>query len=113
MSKHLSRAYGVRLNRLLSYSDGFNQPACLSAGAQRFKIRMCELAIEKAKTRVNGNVASLQTIQASKESFSGIATTLWGLGFQLENPEGISEKHVRAIIRHEWAYGISAGHSAC
>lgn len=109
MSKHLSREYGVGLNRLLSYSDSFNQPACLSAGAQRFKTRMCELAIEKAKTRVNGNVASFKTIASSKESFGGIASTLWGLGFQLENPEGITEKHVRAVVRHEWAYGISAG----
>ena len=44
MSKHLSREYGVGLNRLLSYSDSFNQAAFLSAGAQRFKIKMCELA---------------------------------------------------------------------
>lgn len=109
MSKHLSREYGTGLSRLLSYSDSFNKPACQSAGAQRFKTRMCGLAIEKAKTRVNGNVASFKTIEASKESFGGIASTLWGLGFQLENPEGITEKHVRAIIRHEWAYGISAG----
>lgn len=109
MSKHLSREYGVGLNRLLSYTDSFNQAACLCAGAQRFKIKMYELAIEKAKTRMNGKVASFKTIASSKESFGGIASTLWGLGFQLENPEGITEKHVRAVIRHEWSYGISAG----
>jgi integrase len=109
MSKHLSREYGVGLSRLLNYSDNFNQLACTSAGAQRFKIRMCTLAIEQAKTRVNGNIASFKTIEASKGSFGGLASTLWGLGFQLENPEGITEKHVRAVIRHEWAYGISPG----
>lgn len=109
MSNHLSRLYGLKLERLPSYENKFNEAASQCEGAKHFRIRMCNLAIQQAGKRVNGDTASLKTIEASKDALGGMATTLWGLGFQLATPEGISEKHVRAIVRHKWAFGISVG----
>lgn len=109
MSNHLSREHGLRLGRLPSYENKFNEDASKCEGAKRFRISMCDLAIQLAGKRVNGNIASYKTIEASKDALGGMATTLWGLGFQLATPEGISEKHVRAIICHKWAFGISVG----
>lgn len=109
MSNFLSRTQGIALGRLPGYIDTFNESDSKSQGAIRFRIAMCELAITHANKRVNGHVASYKTITASKDALGGMATTLWGLGFQLSTPDGISEKHLRAIIRHKWAYGISVG----
>ena len=109
MSNSLSRAQGLVQGRLPDYIDTYNEVVSKSEGAQRFRISMCNLAIQKAEKRVNGEIASFKTIDASKDALGGIAITLWGLGYQLTTPEGFSEKHARAIIRHKWAYGISAG----
>ncbi len=109
MSNFLSRAQGVEMGRLPDYMNTFNETASTSAGAIRFRIAMCNLALKHANKRVNGKEASFKTISASKEAFGSLASTLWGLGFQLHSPEGISEKHLCAIIRHKWAYGISVG----
>jgi integrase len=109
MSNSLSRLYGVQLGRLPDYEDMFDELASQSVGAKRFRMAMSELALKYAGKRVNGNVASFKTIQASKDSLCGLATTMWGLGYQLSMPEGFSEKHVRAIVRHKWASGISEG----
>ena len=109
MSNSLSRAQGLVQGRLPDYIDTYNEVVSKSEGAQRFRISMCNLAIQKAEKRVNGEIASFKTIEASKDALGGIAITLWGLGYQLTTPEGFSEKHARAIIRHKWAYGISPG----
>lgn len=109
MSNLLSRAYGVQLGRLPDYKDMFDELDSQSAGAKRFRIAMSELALKHATKRVNGNVASFKTIQASKDALGGMATTMWGLGYQLSAPEGITEKHIRALIRYKWACGISEG----
>ena len=109
MSNSLSRLYGVQLGRLPHYQDIFDELASQSVGAKRFRLSMAELALKHAGKRVNGNVASFKTIQASKDALEGMATTAWGLGYQLLSPEGFSEKHVRAIVRHKWASGISEG----
>lgn len=109
MSNSLSRAQGLEQGRLPNYVDTYNEVASKSEGAKRFRISMCNFAIQKAEKRVNGEIASFKTTDASKDALGGMALTLWGLGFQLTTPEGFSEKHARAIIRHKWAYGISAG----
>ena len=109
MSNSLSRAQGLEMGRLPNYIDSFNEAASRAEGAKKFKITMCNFAIQHAQKRVNGEVASFKTIEASKDALGSIATTLWGLGFQLTTPDGFSEKHARAIIRHKWAYGISPG----
>lgn len=109
MSNSLSRLRGVQLGRLPDYQDMFDELASQSVGAKRFKLAMAELALKHAGKRVNGNVASFKTIQASKDALGGMATTMWGLGYQLSAPEGITEKHIRALIRYKWACGISEG----
>jgi integrase len=109
MSNLLSRAQGLALGRLPDYVDTYNEAVSKSEGAARFRISMCNLAIQKAEKRVNGEIASFKTIDASKDALGGMATTLWGLGYQLTTPEGFGEKHARALIRHKWAYGISPG----
>lgn len=109
MSNSLSRAQGLALGRLPDYVDTYNEAVSKSEGAARFRISMCNLAIQKAEKRVNGEIASFKTIDASKDALGGMATTLWGLGYQLTTPEGFGEKHARALIRHKWAYGISPG----
>ena len=109
MTNSLSRAYGIQLGRLLEYKGSFNQALSQSAGANRFRLTMIDLAIKNAGKRVNGNVASYKTVQASKDAMGGMATTLWGLGFQIESPEGFTEKHVRVIVRYKWAMGLSVG----
>lgn len=97
MSNSLSRLYGVQLERLPDYQDMFDELA------------MSALALKHAGMRVNGNIASFKTIQASKDALEGMATTVWGLGYQLLMPEGFSEKHIRALVRFKWASGISEG----
>jgi integrase len=109
MSNSLSRAQGLEQGRLPNYVDTYNEAASKSEGAKRFRISMCNFAIQHAGKRVDGDIASFKTIGASKDALGGMATTLWGLGYQLTNPEGFSEKHARALIRHKWAYGISPG----
>ncbi len=109
MSNLLSRAYGVQQGRLPDYQIVFDEVASQSAGAKRFRITMSDFALRNAGKRVNGNVASFKTIEASKDALGGMATTLWGLGYQLSAPEGITEKHIRALIRYKWACGISEG----
>lgn len=109
MSNSLSRAQGLEQGRLPNYVDTHNEAASKSEGAKRFRISMCNFAIQHAGKRVNGDIASFKTIDASKDALGGMATTLWGLGYQLTTPEGFSEKHARALIRHKWAYGISPG----
>lgn len=109
MGKHLSRAYGMQLGRLPNYVDEFNTVSSQSPGAIRFRGRMQALALEHAQKRVNGKVSSYKTIEASKHALGSLAITIWGLNFQLQEPGGISEKHIRSVLHHEWAYGISAG----
>ena len=109
MSNLLSRAQGLDQGRLPNYIDTYNEAASKSEGAKRFRIIMCNFAIQHAEKRVNGNIAGFKTIEASKDALGGMAITLWGLGYQLTTPEGFGEKHARALIRHKWAYGISPG----
>ena len=109
MSNLLSRARGLEQGRLPDYIDTYNETASKSEGAKRFRIIMRNFAIQHAEKRVNGNIAGVKTIDASKDALGGMATTLWGLGYQLTTPEGFGEKHARALIRHKWAYGISPG----
>jgi integrase len=109
MSNLLSRAQGLKQGRLPNYVDTYNEAASKSEGAKRFRIIMCNFAIQHAEKRVNGDIAGFKTIEASKDALGGMATTLWGLGYQLTTPEGFAEKHARALIRHKWAYGISPG----
>jgi site-specific recombinase XerC len=55
---------------------------------------------EHADTRVNGRVASHRTATAAGEALRNSFKTLEQLGFRLEDPKNLAEKHVTALCRH-------------
>lgn len=59
------------------------------------------LLAKNAGTRVNGKVASDRTTTAYGEALRSIFKTLLKLGFKLEKPENLSEKHIEALCK-EW-----------
>lgn len=58
---------------------------------------------EHAATRVNGKVASERTHTAAKESLRASFRQLGELGFRLEDPRNLAEKHIAALCRHWYA----------
>jgi len=54
-----------------------------------------------AHTRVNGKVASERTAQAAGEALRAIFRLLVKLGYRLEDPKNISEKHIKVLCT-EW-----------
>lgn len=54
-----------------------------------------------AHTRVNGKVASERTTQAAGEALRAIFRLLVKLGYRLEDPRNISEKHIKVLCA-EW-----------
>ncbi|MFC3461456.1 tyrosine-type recombinase/integrase [Massilia haematophila] len=54
-----------------------------------------------AHTRVNGKVASERTVQAAGEALRAIFRLLVKLGYRLEDPKNINEKHIKALCG-EW-----------
>lgn len=55
---------------------------------------------EHAATRVNGKVASERTHTAAKESLRASFRQLGELGYRLEDPRNLAEKHIKALCRH-------------
>ncbi|MBB5547452.1 site-specific integrase [Paraburkholderia fungorum] len=53
-----------------------------------------------AGIRVNGNVASHRTRELSASVLFAVFGTLAGLGFKLQNPRNLGERHVEALVRH-------------
>ncbi len=54
-----------------------------------------------AGVRVNGNVASFRTRQlVATELFSVFNTLRESLGFKLQSPQNLSEKHIQALVNH-------------
>jgi integrase len=54
-----------------------------------------------AHTRVNGKVASERTVQAAGEALRAIFRLLVKLGYRLEDPRNLGEKHIKALCV-EW-----------
>jgi site-specific recombinase XerC len=54
-----------------------------------------------AGTRVNGKVASDRTTRSYGEGLRSMFKTIQALGFKLEKPENLSEKHIEALCK-EW-----------
>ena len=67
-----------------------------------FKI-LLEIIKENAGTRVNGKIASERTFTARKESLVASFRCLQRLGFKLQDPRNLSEKHVKALMHH-WIF---------
>lgn len=53
-----------------------------------------------AGVRVNGNVASHRTRQLTATVLFAAFGTLGGLGFKLQNPRNLGERHIEALVRH-------------
>lgn len=59
------------------------------------------LLAEHAGTRVNGKVASDRTTSAYGEALRTIFKKLHSMGYKLERPQNLSEKHIQALCQ-EW-----------
>jgi site-specific recombinase XerC len=59
------------------------------------------LLAEHAGTRVNGKVASDRTTSAYGEALRTIFKKLQSMGYKLERPQNLSEKHIQALCQ-EW-----------
>ncbi len=53
-----------------------------------------------AGVRVNGNVASHRTRELTASVLFAVFGTLAGLGFKLQNPRNLGERHIEALVRH-------------
>jgi site-specific recombinase XerC len=60
-----------------------------------------KLLAKNAGTRVNGKVASDRTTRSYGEALRGMFKKLVGMGYKLEKPENLSEKHIEALCI-EW-----------
>lgn len=60
-----------------------------------------KLLAKHAGTRVNGRVASDRTTRSYGEALRGMFKRLVAMGYKLEKPDNLSEKHVEALCR-EW-----------
>lgn len=58
------------------------------------------LLSENAHTRVNGRVASDRTTTCAGESLRAVFKALWALGYRLDEPKNLSEKHLFALCKH-------------
>lgn len=52
--------------------------------------------------RVNGRAASEQTQDVTKEYVYNFFNTLWELGYKVQKPENVGDRHVEAVVRHWW-----------
>lgn len=73
---------------------GVRHLAALKASAR-------QLVQKHAHVRVNGAVASIRTQQMTMEVVMACCERLWALGFQIRDIHGLSEVHVRALVK-DW-----------
>ncbi len=64
------------------------------------------LLYKHAATRVNGSVASDRTMDAAGESLKASFRRLNKLGYRLQDPENLAEKHVEALCKDWVAKGL-------
>ena len=57
---------------------------------------------EKGTVRQNGSRASARTREATREVVLSAFRLLHELGFRLESPQALRQKHIRALVRHWW-----------
>jgi integrase len=106
------RSYGISLGRLPNYSAKSEDSLCRTAQAEEFRTSVLKFVSHKAATRVNGQPASMETIDKSKEMLSEVARRIWRLGFKLTDLKGLNGKHIEAVVRDYWACGASPKHMA-
>ena len=67
--------------------------------------RLNALLQEHAHKRVNGKVASDRTTTAAGESLRASFRALWNLGYRLDDPKNLAEKHLFALCKHWYETG--------
>jgi integrase len=106
------RSYGISLGRLPNYSAKSDDKLCRTAQAEEFRTSVLKFVTHKAAIRVNGQPASMETIDKSKEMLSEVARRIWRLGFKLTDLKNLNGKHIEAVVRDYWACGASPKHMA-
>lgn len=111
-SQTRTRAYGIEIGRLPEYSAKSDPNLETSPEAIKFRRDVLWFVTEKAKVRVNGHPASMETIQKSKEMLGEVSSRLWRLGFKVTDLKNLNGKHIEAVVRDYWACGASPKHMA-
>ena len=62
---------------------------------------MKEVILAKSGERVNGKVSSTRTQEIAEQVMANCARRLHKLGYYLESPEGLSRKHIDALVK-DW-----------
>ena len=62
---------------------------------------------DKGLNRINGKVASLRTVDFSRQVIRQICRSLHALGYYLSDINGLKEKHVESLVRDWHAKGLS------
>lgn len=82
----------------------------IQSGAIGSLIKSADAIVERhGAVRVNGKVASLRTIEISRQVMRETCHRLHGLGFYLNDIGGLKEKHVDALVRDWHCTGSKAG----
>lgn len=68
-----------------------------------WKKKVAELLAKHAAKRVNGKVASMETQETTRDILFANFRKLDTMGLRINNPENLSEKHIRALVRY-WYY---------
>jgi integrase len=88
----------------------FNTQLSLSPGAFKFANKMKKIAINNANRRAdNGKQASNKTISDAIEFSERMAKRLWGLGYMIQEPHNLNEKHTTALLNEAWQRFQNAG----
>lgn len=77
-------------------------------GQKTLRARMTDLVSERSGVRVNGKPASDKTKQLTLGVMLETCNRLWRLGYEIENPENIREKHIEALVRSWYDQGLAA-----
>jgi integrase len=108
----LTREYGISLGRLPNYAAKVDYSLEKLPGAVQFRVKMLVFVASKARIRVNGEPASDETIEKSKEILGEMALRLWRLGYFVKTVELMNGSHFEAVVRDHWACGASPKHMA-
>ena len=82
----------------------------VQSGAIDSLIKTAEEVVERhGAVRVNGKIASLRTIEISKQVMRESCHRLHGLGFYLSDISSLKEKHIHALVRDWHATGSRSG----
>lgn len=65
-----------------------------------WKTKVMDAIEEHGRKRVNGKVASHKTVKHTKEVLFTFFNNLHALGYKVEDPKNVGERHIEAIVRY-------------